>query len=89
MPAVARTKLTPWGFIGMGAMVCVLFLVLATAVVAPWWVTTLLVLLWLVLFVVGTRWFEPHPRRVPWLAAVAFAVWLPVISLGVRLLGWR
>jgi hypothetical protein len=85
---VAKTKLSPWGFIGMGAMVSVLFLVLATAVVAPWWVTTLMVLMWLVLFVVATQWFAPRPTRVPWLAAVAFVVWLTVISLGVRLLGW-
>ena len=49
----------------MGAMACVLFLDLGTAGIAPWWVTTPFVLLWLVLFAVGARWFVPHPKRVP------------------------
>ena len=48
-------------------MACVLFLDLGTAGVAPWWVTLLFVLLWLVLLRLATRWFVPHPRRVPWL----------------------
>jgi len=72
----------------MGAMACVLFLDLGTAGIAPWWVTTLFVLLWLALFAVGTRWFLPHPTRVPWLAVIAFVVWLVTIVLGTSQLGW-
>ena len=72
----------------MGAMACVLFLDLGTAGVAPWWVTTAFVLLWLVLFVVATRWFLPLPRRVPWLALAGFLVWLTTILIGTRQLGW-
>jgi hypothetical protein len=85
---VARSKISPWGFVGLGAMACVLFLDLGTAGVAPWWVTTLFVLLWLVLLRVAMRWFEPHPRRVPWLPLVAFLVWLPTILIGTSRLGW-
>jgi hypothetical protein len=73
----------------MGAMACVLFLDLGTAGIAPWWVTTLFVLLWLVLLGVGARWFLPHPKRVPWLAVIAFVVWLVTIVLGTSQLGWR
>ena len=69
-------------------MACVLFLDLGTANVAPWWVTVLFVLLWVVLFVLATRWFVPHPTWVPWLPLVAFVVWLPTIVLGTRQLGW-
>ena len=85
---MARSKLSPWGFVGMGGMTCLLFLDLGTANVAPWWVTVLLMLLWLALFAVALRWFEPYPRRVPWLPVIGFAVWLPVIVLGTRLLDW-
>ena len=85
---MARKKLPPWGFVGMGAMACMLFLVVATAWIAPWWVTLLMLVLWTMLFLTGTRWFEPHPKRVLWLPAVVFLVWAPVISVGVRALGW-
>ena len=57
---MAKQKVSPWGFVGMGGMACMLFL----------------------------AWFLPRPRQVPWLPAVAFVVWLPVIVLGTRSLGW-
>jgi len=85
---VAQAKVSPWGFAGMGGMACVLFLDLGTANVAPWWVTTLFCLLWVVLFALALRWFEPHPRRVLWLPVVGFALWLPTIVLGTSRLGW-
>ena len=79
---MARQQVSKWGFVGMGGLACVLFLDIGTAGIAPWWVTTLLVLFWLVLLAIGARWFEPHPGRVPWLAVLSFAVWLPTIVLG-------
>jgi hypothetical protein len=85
---VARSKVSPWGFVGMGAMACVLFLDLATANIAPWWVTVLFVVLWLLLFVQATRWFLPHPRRVPLLPAIGFVVWMATIVFGSAQLGW-
>lgn len=85
---MARSKVSPWGFVGLGGMACVLFLILGTADVAPWWVTTLFVLMWLVLFRMATHWFVPKPTLVPWLPLVAFVVWLPTIVLGTRQLGW-
>ena len=85
---MALAKVSPWGFVGFGGMACVLFLDLGTANVAPWWVTALFLILWVVLFVIAVRWFEPHPGRVPWLPVLALAVWLPTIALGTRNLGW-
>jgi hypothetical protein len=85
---VARQKVSKWGFVGMGGLACVLFLDLGTAGVALWWVTLLLVLFWVVLMVIGARWFVPHPGRVPWLAVTGLAVWLVVIVLGTTQLGW-
>ncbi len=83
-----RQKVPPWGFVGIGAMACVLFLDLWAAATAPWWMTVLLLLLWLVLAAMAVRWFVPHPRRVPWLALVGFLVWFPTILLGTSYLGW-
>jgi hypothetical protein len=85
---VARQEVSPWGFVGVGGMACVLFLDLGTANVAPWWVTAIFLLLWVSLFALAMRWFVPHPQRVPWLPVVAFAVWLPTIVIGTRSLGW-
>ncbi|MEO5652297.1 MAG: hypothetical protein ABIN79_02230 [Marmoricola sp.] len=83
-----KAKVSPWGFVGLAGMACVLFLYLGTGNVAPWWVTTLMMVLWLLLLRLAARWFVPHPTRVPWLPLFAFAVWLPVILLGTRQLGW-
>jgi hypothetical protein len=69
-------------------MACVLFLDLGTANVAPWWVTVLFLLLWVVLFLMAVRWFVPQPTRVAWLPVVAFVIWLPTIVLGTRNFGW-
>ncbi len=85
---MARSKVSPWGFVGMGGLACVLFLDLATAGVAPWWVTTLFVVLWLVLFALAAGWFVRRPTWVPWLAVLGFLVWMPTIYLGTRQLGW-
>ena len=86
---MAQQKVSHWGFTGLAGMACVLFLPLGTATIAPWRVTLLLLLLWLVSFVVALRWFEPRPRRVPWLAALVLVVWLPTIVLGTSYAGWR
>jgi hypothetical protein len=86
---VARSKISPWGFVGMGAMACVLFLYLGTAGIAPWWVTALFVVLWLILFAIAARWFAPHPKRVPWLPLIAFLVWFSTILVGTGQLGWH
>lgn len=86
---MARKKTSPWGFVGMGGLACLLFLDIGTANIAPWWATTALLLLWLVLMLVGGRWFEPRPRRVPWLVVLGFAVWLTAILVGTIRLGWR
>ena len=64
------------------------FLYAASGLVAPWWATTLLILLWLVLFVTACRWWTPHPRRLVWLAGSAAVFWFGVLVAGGRWLGW-
>jgi len=85
---VAASKVSPWGFVAMGGMACMLFLNLGTANVAPWWVTVLFLLLWVVLFLLAARWWVRRPTRAAWLPVVAFVVWLPTIVFGTRSLGW-
>ncbi len=77
-----------WSFVGMGGLAMLLFLDLATADVAPWFVTLLFVVMWLVLFAIACAWFMRRPARVPLLPLVGFVVWLPTIVLGVHDLGW-
>ena len=48
----------------------------------------LLALIWIVLFVLGTRWFMNHPWRVAALPLVMLAVWFGTISLGAYWFGW-
>ncbi len=85
---MARQQVSKWGFVGMGGLACVLFLDIGTAGIAPWWVTLLLVLLWIVLIAIGARWWVPRPKGVPWLAAFGFVVWLVTIVVGTSLLDW-
>ncbi|GAB3656968.1 hypothetical protein GCM10027596_11820 [Nocardioides korecus] len=83
-----KQTVSPWGFVGYSGLACVLFLMVATIVVVPWWVSVLFLLTWLVLLVLAGRWFLPHPGRVVWLAVVGFLVWAPVVSVGSRAWGW-
>ncbi len=75
-------------FIGMIGMACTLFLVLASGLVAPAWAVVVLALVWLVLFVIGTRWFMHHPWRVAALPVVMLAVWVGGVSAGAAFLDW-
>jgi hypothetical protein len=56
--------------------------------VAPWWAVALLLVVWTVAFVVATRWWTPHPRRVVVLPAVLVVLWFVVLNAGARWLGW-
>lgn len=72
------------GFVGMAALACLLFCYLAAAPYVAWWLTVGLVLLWVALFAVATRWFVRRPRRVPWLAVGGFVVWFAAVALAAR-----
>ena len=63
----------------MIGLVCVLFLDLGSTIVLPWWAVTLLVVMWVALFVVACAWWTPHPRRLPWLAGVGLVLWVVVV----------
>ncbi|MCW2757973.1 MAG: hypothetical protein JWO46_1719 [Nocardioidaceae bacterium] len=69
------------GFVGIGGLACLLFIILGAARALPWWGVVLMVAFWLVLLVVATRWFTPHPVRVMLLPVVGFAVWVGAVLL--------
>ena len=77
-----------WSFVGMSGMACVLFLVLFAGLITPNWVPFVLLGVWLVLFVLGTRWFMHHPRRVAVLPVLMLVIWVATIAAGVRFLNW-
>ena len=76
-------------FIGMIGMACVLFVVLASGLVAPLWAVVLMTVVWLVAFVVATRWFMHHPWRVAVLPVGVLAVWLAAVAAGAAFLDWN
>lgn len=75
-PPPQRSRADPWPFVGIGGLACCLFIVLGSVQILPWWMTTLLVLAWMVAFVLAVRWWTPHPRRVALLPVTVLALWL-------------
>jgi hypothetical protein len=80
-------KVSPWGFIGIGALACLLFLDLASLRFAPWWTVVVLGVIWLLLFARACRWFTTAPQRVAWVALGGFVAWA-VVVIGGGLLLW-
>jgi len=81
-------KASPWPFLAMIGMAGCFFLYAVSGLVAPWYGVVLLLAIWVVLFVVATRWWTPHPRRTLLLPLVAIVVWFAVITLGGLLFDW-
>ncbi len=79
---------SPWPFVGMAGMACAFFLYAASGLLAPWWAVVALLVLWFVLLVVATRWWTPHPKRVPFVALFAVAFWFAAMNAGGAWLGW-
>ena len=76
-------------FLGMAGMAAMLFIVLASGLVAPWWAVAVMVLAWLVLFAVGVRWFMRRPWWVATLPVVMALFWTGTISAGAAFLDWN
>jgi hypothetical protein len=86
-PADARHLIG--SFIGMIGMASVLFVILASGLVAPWWAVALMSLVWLVAFVAATRWFMTRPWRVAILPVAVLAAWVAAVAAGAAFLGWN
>ena len=73
-------------FIGMAGLAVALFLYGYSAIALPSWLHSLVMpLVWLVLFVLGTRWFTRRPYWMLALPVVAIVVWFALmLGLGPR-----
>ncbi|MGZ4495248.1 MAG: hypothetical protein ACXVWU_11150 [Nocardioides sp.] len=81
-----RTQAQAGPFIGVGGLVVAAFLYGYSALALPSWLHSLVMpLLWLVLFVLATRWFSTRPTAVMLLPVLALAAWVGLL-LGPRLL---
>lgn len=74
--------------LAMAALAVIGVFYASAGLVAPLWAVVWLMLVWGLLVVLGIRWFRRRPLRVVALPLVAILVWLAVITLGERLLGW-
>jgi hypothetical protein len=66
-------------FVGMVLLVCTTFLIFAGASVYGALGIVVLVVVWLVLFGLGCRWFMSHPRRVVAVGVLSLAAWLVAV----------
>ena len=73
----------------MAGMAAAFFLYAACGLVAPVWALTVLLFVWLVLFVTACRWWTPHPKRVLVLPVVAVVLWFAVLTVGAAWLDWQ
>jgi hypothetical protein len=80
--------ISPRPFIGMCLMAAALFLYGYSAVVVPWYVFVVLLLVWAFLFLVSLAWWSLHPDRLPWVAVLAWVVWFVVLLGGGLAFDW-
>jgi phosphatidylserine synthase len=80
--------ITPHPFIGLSLMAAALFLYGYSAVVVPWYVFVGLMLVWAFLLLVSLAWWSVHPKRLPWVAGLAFVVWFVVLLGGGLAFEW-
>ena len=66
-------------FVGMVLLVCTPFLIIGSTGVYGASGTVLLAVVWLVLFVLGCRWFMPAPWRVVVVALLSMLAWLVAV----------
>jgi hypothetical protein len=83
-----REKASPWSFLAMIGMAGCFFIYAASGLLAPWYGVVVLMLVWVVLFVIATRWWTPYPKRTLLLPVLALVLWFAVLFLGEALFGW-
>jgi hypothetical protein len=99
-PARERRRIDRWGapppdarpyrssFVGMALLATMLFIILASGAVMPWYAIAALTVVWLAALVKGARWFVTRPGKVLLLPFLVAALWLGTLMGGVALFGW-
>jgi hypothetical protein len=80
-PAPGRARVSPWPFVGMIGLACVLFLDLASVMLVDGWLVVVMSVAWVVGLVLAVAWWGVHPEWLPWIPVVLFVVWLLVVLL--------
>ena len=75
-------------FIGMCGMAMMLFIILASGAVLPWYAIAALTVVWLAALVQGARLFLRSPVTVLLLPVLVLGLWLATLMLGVSFFGW-
>ena len=83
-----REKASPWPFLAMIGMAGCFFLYAVSGLLAPWYGVAFLMVIWVVLFILTTRWWTPHPRRTLLVPLVALVLWFAVLTAGEALFSW-
>jgi hypothetical protein len=80
-PRIRDIRVYRPSFVGMALFVCTPFLIFGSASVYGTLGTVALVMLWVVLFGLGCRWFMAHPPRVLVVAVLSLLCWLALVVL--------
>jgi hypothetical protein len=72
----------------MCLMAATFFLYAVSGIVAPWWATVLLLLVWVAAFARACAWFSTRPRSITVLALGLTALWFVVLVAGGVWLDW-
>lgn len=84
---MALPQPSPWPFVGMGGLACLFFLYAAAGTFWPWWLVVALLAFWVVLVVIGLRWFTPRPRATVLLPVLGVLVYAACLGLDVWAIG--
>lgn len=75
----------PW--IGYGGL-CLLWLVIASGLFAPWWGIVVMVAMWLIAMTLAVGWTRPHPAWVAYVPLLGLAAWTALVAAGLTWWGW-
>lgn len=76
----------PW--IGYAGLACLLWIVIASVLFAPWWGVTLMLAMWVGGLLLALGWTRPHPAWVTWVPIVGLAAWGGLVAIGDVWWGW-
>ena len=77
-----------WPFGGMIALAATFFLYAVSGIIAPWWATVLLLVVWVGVFARACTWWATHPRWISLAAVGLTALWFVVLVAGAVTLDW-
>ena len=79
-------RVAPW--LAFAGLAILLWLYVASVLLAPWWGVGVLVVLWVLLLALTVRWARTHPLATLVVPVLGVALWVGVISAGEAWFGW-